>query len=292
MKVDNVKSAFIEKINQKRLDLFPESPKNYVDIISDAISTSFTLIGRSDALYHDVEHTCLVTLCGLEIFAGKKILEGKLNARDWLHYTVSLLFHDIGYLKNILKGDDDQGQVINYEGQKFYLKDINTDAALTPFHIERGKLFIQQREWAECIDKDLLCELVSYTQFPVPKSVSPPAHKTRDFQLLASLISSADLIGQLADPMYDIKIPRLFYEFQETGLAQKMGYSSPGDLRRGYPEFFINHVRPHISEAMRYLNITEEGRSWISNLNYHVFSQSHKLTVDRSSISLLSNLMK
>ena len=104
------------------------------------------------------------------------------------------------------------------------------------------------------------------------------------------MVGSADLIGQLADPMYDIKIPRLFYEFEETGSAKKMGYNSPGDLRRGYPGFFINFVRPHITEALRYLNATEEGRQWISNLNYHVFSQSHKATVEHSGISLLSEL--
>ena len=97
----NVKEIFIDKLEQKRQETFPESPPDYIDIISDAVFTSLNLISRSDALYHDVEHTCLVTLCGLEIFAGKKILEGELKPEDWLHYTIALLFHDVGYIKNI-----------------------------------------------------------------------------------------------------------------------------------------------------------------------------------------------
>ena len=79
-------------------------------------------------------------------------------------------------------------------------------------------------------------------------------------------------------------------EFEETGSAEKMGYANPGDLRRGYPSFFINFVKPHIGEALRYLSVTEEGRKWIANLNYHIFSQSHKASVEQSGIELLSEL--
>jgi len=293
----NLKHIFIKNLEQKRLATFPESPPNYIDIISDAVNTSFNLIDRSDALYHDVEHTCLVTLCGLEIFAGKKLLEGELSASDWLHYTISLLFHDVGYLKNLLIGDNENGQLTNSNGDKFLLTDQSTDAALTPFHVERGQLFIQQREWNSAIDKDLLAKLISFTQFPIPDRSEPEIEISNTFKQinktftqLATLVGSADLIGQLADPMYNIKIPRLFYELEETGSAKKMGYHSPGDLRKGYPGFFINFVRPHISEALLYLNVTEEGRAWIANLNYHVFSQSHKATVEKSGISLLSEL--
>ena len=69
-----MKNLFLERLEEKRKATFPECPPNYIDIISDAVNTSLNIISQSDALYHDVEHTCLVTLCGLEIFAGKKIL--------------------------------------------------------------------------------------------------------------------------------------------------------------------------------------------------------------------------
>jgi hypothetical protein len=287
----NIKPLFIEQLDRKRLDTFPESPSSYIDIISDAVHTSLSIIGRSDALYHDVEHTCLVTLCGLEIFSGKKILEGELSASDWLHYTIALLFHDVGYVKDLLTGDNKNGQIISSSGEQIKVSDASTDAILTPYHVERGKLFIQQRKWHDFIDKEFLCDLISYTQFPVPeRSKSGNEAKRKSFEELAVLVGSADLIGQLADPMYNIKIPRLFYELEETNSASKMGYFCPGDLRKGYPGFFINYVRPHISKALQYLGVTEEGRSWISNLNYHVFSQSHKATVERSGVHLLSEI--
>ncbi|PPR09611.1 MAG: hypothetical protein CFH41_02312 [Alphaproteobacteria bacterium MarineAlpha11_Bin1] len=288
----NIKDDFIYRLEQKRQEILPQSPPEYLNIIADAVHTSMNLISRSDALYHDVEHTCMVTLCGQEIFAGKKTLEGELNSFDWLHFTVALLFHDIGYVRNILGGDSEVSQLINAEGKTLALGSGDTDASLTPYHVERGKMFINERNWPDEIDYNLLSELISYTQFPIPDHGAAKSKEEEKFRSLAALVGSADLIGQLADPMYDVKLPRLFYEFNETGSAGKMGYETPADLRTGYPTFFINFVRPHIGEALKYLQVTDEGKSWVSSLNYHVFSQSHKAELEKSGIELLSEITK
>ncbi|HBB33823.1 MAG TPA: metal-dependent phosphohydrolase, partial [Cyanobacteria bacterium UBA9273] len=55
----------------------------------------------SDALYHNVEHTILVTLVGQEILRGKHIRDGGVSCEDWLHFIISLLCHDIGYVKGV-----------------------------------------------------------------------------------------------------------------------------------------------------------------------------------------------
>ena len=59
---------------------------------------------------------------------GKNVKEGDLNAKDWLHFTISLLFHDIGYVKNILPNDDGNYQTINEAGDKVSLESGQTDA--------------------------------------------------------------------------------------------------------------------------------------------------------------------
>ena len=134
----------------------PDTPTEYKNIISDTVHASLNTISLSDAMYHDVEHTCLVTLCGQEIFLGKKIIEGNLNAKDWLHFTISLLLHDIGYVTNILSEDNSNSQKINNSGDFVSLQTCQTDASLTPYHVERGKMYIEQRNWHECIDKKIL----------------------------------------------------------------------------------------------------------------------------------------
>ena len=132
-----IKSYLLEKLEEKRLEIAPDIPAEYLNVIPESVNASLNIKNRSDAMYHDVEHTGLVTLCGQEVFSGKKILEGNLNASDWLHYTISLLFHDIGYVKNILSTDNGSFQTINKNGDQVKLERGQTDASLTPYHVER-----------------------------------------------------------------------------------------------------------------------------------------------------------
>src|SRR5215469_12457381 len=45
------------------------------------------------------------TLVGQEILRGKHISEGGVTPRDWLHFIISLLCHDIGYVRGVCRGD-------------------------------------------------------------------------------------------------------------------------------------------------------------------------------------------
>lgn len=58
-------------------------------------------------------------------------------------------------------------------------------------------------------------------------------------------------------------------------MNERFGYTSPGDLRRSYTQFYWGVVRPHIKDALRYLAITQEGKQWIANLHSHVFNVEH-----------------
>jgi hypothetical protein len=115
---------------------------------------------------------------------------------------------------------------------------------------------------------------IEHTRFPVPQD---DEHSSRvDYP---ALVRAADLIGQLADPNYMRKIPALFAEFTETGTCDKLGYRNPGDLRAAYPSFFWKAVTPYITEGLRYLRVTQEGKQWIANLYAHVFAEEHRGTI-------------
>lgn len=53
----NIKQEFIARLEQKRQEILPQSPPEYLNIIADAVHTSMNLISSSDALYHDVEQS-------------------------------------------------------------------------------------------------------------------------------------------------------------------------------------------------------------------------------------------
>src|ERR671934_1802772 len=105
-------------------------------------------IAGSDALYHDVEHTMMVTLVGQDILMGKHLRDGGVSPRDWLHFIISLLCHDIGYVRGICQNDSQghyvTGKVTPQGDETVELKEGSTDAALTPYHVERGKLFVRE----------------------------------------------------------------------------------------------------------------------------------------------------
>jgi hypothetical protein len=114
--------------------------------------------------------------------------------------------------------------------------------------------------------------LIEHTRFPVPED---EAHESTDDA--PGLVRAADLIGQLADINYLRKQSSLFNEFRETGTSEKLGYRSVADLRKNYPDFFWQKVRPYIGNALRYLRITQEGQQWVANLYANVFSMEHRM---------------
>lgn len=228
-------------------------------------------LANSDALYHDVQHTVFVTLVGQEIFRGR-FLRRRLVPDDWLHYTTALLNHDIGYVRGVCSGDTQHSFVIDEAGNRVTPPRGASDAFLTPYHVDRGKIFVRERLGpVPFIDEERVVKAIELTRFPVPESSD---HAETDTE--AGLVRAADLIGQLADPNYPQKLTALYYEFLETGICERLGYGSAADLADAYPAFYWESVRPYIGDALGYLELTQEGKQWIANLHSHVFAMEHK----------------
>ncbi|OLP18999.1 metal-dependent phosphohydrolase [Leptolyngbya sp. 'hensonii'] len=247
---------------------------DHAEIIGWAGNMALENIANSDALYHNVEHTLLVTLVGQEILRGKHIYEGGVCCGDWLHTILSLLCHDIGYVKGVCRHDSiAQGlYATGIDNTHIALPSGATDASLTPYHVDRGKLFIEERfAGHRLIDAKCIQRNIELTRFPVPSDADH-----RDTTGYPGLVRAADLIGQLSDPRYLQKVSALFYEFEETGVNQDLGYRTPGDLRRGYPSFYWNVVYPYIQPALHYLDLTQEGKQITANLYATVFRVEHE----------------
>ncbi|MDB9311466.1 HD domain-containing protein [Spirulina sp. CS-785/01] len=266
--------AFVGRLREGYRRTYGGLKQDYEDIIAWAGSMAMENIANSDALYHNVEHSILVTLVGQEILRGKHIREGGVSCEDWLHLIIALLCHDIGYVKGVCRQDDEQQRLYatGKNGEKVHLPAGCSDASLTPYHVDRGKLFIEERFGGHrLIDAELIKSSIELTRFPVPKKDD---HKnTVDYP---GLIRASDLIGQLSDPRYLKKISALFYEFEETGANKMMGFQNPGDLRRNYSKFYWNAVYPYIQDALQYLSLTQQGQQIIANLYSNVFVVEHE----------------
>ena len=159
-------------------------------------------------------------------------------------------------------------------GESVSVPEGATDAAMSPYHVARSKLFVRERFGKVALSHLDTMEIeanIEHTRFPVPKDEQHAS--TDDFP---GLLRAADLIGQLADVNYLRKTSALFNEFRETGVSDMLKYRSAADLRANYPQFFWQAVRPYIEHALRYLRVTQEGQLWIANLYANVFSMEHK----------------
>jgi hypothetical protein len=245
-------------------EIFGSTHDDLAERLGSLARITIECIGRSDALYHNYEHTWLVTMAGRDILQGL-MMSRRIEPSDYTHLIVACLLHDIGYVRGILSGDTDDEFVINEDGLRIALPRGASDAALMPYHVERSKLFAMERLGnSPVMDAKRIVEAIECTRFP-----PPPERKTTETSI-PRLVQAADLIGQLGDPMYPRKVNALFYEFEETGMNRQLGYSSPADLVDKYPDFFWNSVSEHLDEGIKYLNLTASGRQWIANLHHHL----------------------
>src|SRR4249920_283703 len=251
---------------------FRSTEAHLTELIPSVARLSLECIGNSDALYHNVEHTMLVTLVGYDIMKGRALLR-PTYASDFAHLLVACLLHDIGYVRGILSGDGDDGYVIDDKGNKIKLPRGSSDAALLAHHVERSKLFVLDRVGkGKQLDAERIANAIEFTRFPSHYAADGDNEE-------GQLMRAADLIGQLGDPHYLRKANALYYEFEEVGMNKQLGYASPSDLTDQYPKFYWSSISPHIQDAIRFLNVTSSGRQWIAHLHNNVFCAERELSL-------------
>src|SRR3954451_24796652 len=147
-------------------DRFGASHARLAELVPFAARLALECIGNSDALYHNVEHTMLVTLAGHDIFKGRALLMAS-TPLDYSHFIVACLTHDIGFVRGVVRGDSDDGYVADGAGRTIRLPRGSSDAALAPYHVDRSKLFVLDRiESIDEFDALRIARAIEYTRFP------------------------------------------------------------------------------------------------------------------------------
>jgi hypothetical protein len=228
-------------------------------------------IGSSDALYHNAHHTTMVAMAAQDILRGLRF-EKSVSPSDWYHFMIAALAHDLGYVRGVCGGDTADRFVIDEAGNTVVAPRGASDAFLTPYHVDRSKIAVRERFKAvPQVDGERIARAIEMTRFPIPKDADHA-----DTNSEAGLLRAADLVGQLADPLYPSKLNALYYEFMEIGRLEQLGYKTPADMIECYPTFFWNAVEPYLGDALRYLDHTIEGKQWIANLYSHVLTVAHR----------------
>jgi hypothetical protein len=189
---------------------FGSTEAGLTELIPSAARLALDCIGNSDALYHNVEHTMLVTLVGYDIIKGRALLM-PTRASDYAHLIAACLFHDIGYVRGILQGDGPDGYVINANGEKTKLPRGSSDAALLPYHVDRSKLYVMDRIGkSKLLDAARISRAIECTRFPPQYGADDSDNEE------GSLMRAADLSLVCVVPITDL------LRFVEEGISRSL----------------------------------------------------------------------
>jgi len=260
--------AGIGGIEKSYESLFGNRDEKWVSRARSVVRMALEKINNCDTLYHNLNHTLLVSDAGHAILKGKQLRDEDVSPRDWLHFNIAVVCHDIGFVHGICRLDEGRVFATGLGDESIAMKTEGTDAQLGPWHVDRAKQFIREyftgnrRSW---IDVDVVCDFIEATRFPVTESAAK-----KGFDQLDSMVRAADLIGQLADPQYLRKMPALYYELREIGKLEEMGYSNPEQMRRAYSAFYRKFIQPYLFQALEFLQMTKKGRAWAAALDSHI----------------------
>jgi hypothetical protein len=234
-----------------------------MDTLAAATEQALALLQHCTCSYHDAEHTMLVTRVGQLILKGRQQQYADVTCHDALQALVALLFHDVGYIRQLLPQDNSTSCVTDPKGTTIEVPATASDAIMTPYHVQRGMMFIAENFAANStVDITKVQAHIQMTLFPVPK-----LSKFQTTDTPSAWVRGADLIGQIADPNYRNKLPSLYAEFVEFGEAQRQGYTHANDLWSNFAGFYAAKVQPYIQPSLSYLDATPQGRQWTVRLH-------------------------
>ncbi|HLP99055.1 MAG TPA: hypothetical protein VK149_11460 [Sideroxyarcus sp.] len=171
---------------------------------------------RIQTLYHDLSHTLSAFLSGVRLMHGVHISGDRLDDSELTMIMVAILMHDVGYAQR--RGEE-----------------AGTGAQYTQTHVQRGIAFMRQyfSERKIPLDMDAMAVMILGTEHPRPfAEIEFHSERTR---LLASIVATADITGQMADRIYLEKLLFLYLEFREARFGN---YRDMYDMLRQTDRFY------------------------------------------------------
>jgi hypothetical protein len=156
-------------------------------------------------LYHDLSHTLEVFMCGVRLMHGVHRSGDKLSDEELTLMMLAILMHDIGYAQR--------------RGEEF-----GTGAQFTQTHVQRGVEFMEHYFGERMLPTGILVDvkgMILGTEHFRPFAQIDFA--TERARMLARIVATADITGQMADRKYIEKLLFLFHEFKEAQFGNYQG---------------------------------------------------------------------
>jgi hypothetical protein len=198
---DQIVTGLVENLHQ---EIFREEDRSFVRKHIHYLARMFRgehpSFQKMDTRYHDLEHTLQATLCWVHLIVNrhKAGVEPRMTPNDFQVGFVAILFHDVGYLKEI---GDHEGT-----GAKFTFVHEVRSCELVEEYLESIRWskndILKVRHLISCTGPRSIIETIPFRS-PLEK-------------MMGEAVCTADYVGQMSDPGYIDKLPVLFEEFKES----------------------------------------------------------------------------
>jgi HD superfamily phosphodiesterase len=185
--------------------------------------------------FHDLKHTTDCLMAMARLIHGAFIEGVILPERDVSLGLIAALMHDTGYIQTL---DDKSGT-----GAKYTLTHISRSIEFCEKYFSENRFSIyESRVCLNC----LKCTGLDVR----PKDILFDSH---EHEMLAKMLGTSDLLGQMADRTYLSKLPFLFKEFKEGKVP---GFRDEFELLQktpGFWEFTLNRFATDLDGMDRFM---------------------------------------
>ena len=167
--------------------------------------------------YHNFEHTLEVFLATARLIDGYNISNQVISQLTVSNMLIGALFHDVGFIQ---MSWDKEG----------------TGAKYTTTHEERSIEFLEQHHSqfeVDVNDLESINRIISCTKLNL--DINSLRFESAEERIGASIVATADLLGQMANRAYLEKLLFLYYEFKEGNI---MGFETEFDILKKTSEFY------------------------------------------------------
>jgi hypothetical protein len=182
---------------------------------------------KCDTEYHDLEHTLQAYLAMARIFDGLiREHPRAITEESVVLGLISALGHDTGFIKETrdTEGSGAKYTLIHVDRSKDFMGKYLPKLAFNPLQIQHVKNIIScTGVWVDLSRIHFTSETEKETGY---------------------VLGTADYLGQMSDPNYLEKLPRLYEEFEEGGVSE---FASAQDLMKKTPKFFEDFVMKRLT---------------------------------------------
>ena len=224
----------------------------------------------NDLPYHDFHHTLQVSVAFMDLFVARQYASGSspFSHRQFELGLTAALYHDSGYLK--LRSDSEG------TGAKYTFCHVLRSCALAASHLPTRGLKIEE---VDIVLGAIRCTGPSTTGMNL-------RFNRNDDHVLASMVATADYLGQMAADDYPDELGLLFQEFAESDAfrclpAPQRLFKSASHLvgeSTAFWEKVVKHKFDHdFLGVYRFLNQPDGRNRYIDKIEYNldVIAQRH-----------------